>query len=179
MFDDRLATNEVVVSLETALKIEMAPELKVAEIVDQAVERLENTYSVKFDKSVFILVDESALTNDQLSLLLRDLLQALSRASFFTDLKLFHKNIGFNLVDINYIGYARENLLTALRYLQDDTMYAKHADEIVTPLYDALNNIGMCTVKRLFIILLMLHRLGISEGVAIIARILYMGGLII
>ena len=179
MIDETLSTSEVLVSLETALKVELAPDTRVVDLVEAAVNRLENTYNVEFNKDIFTLMEESILVSDQLSLLMRDIVSALSRLSLLTDLKLFHKNIAFNLADINYIGYDRNQLLTALRYLQDKDMYRKHADELMPPLYEALNNIGMCTAKRLFILLLMCHRIGVDEGVSCLARLLYIGGLVV
>ena len=98
--------------------------------------------------------------------------------SLYLQLKLFHKNMGITLADVNYLGYAKKNLLTSLKYLQDETQYKKHREAIVSSLSNTLNNISMCSVKRMFICLLVMDRLGISEGVAIMAELLYIGGLV-
>lgn len=179
MFDNMVSATSVLLGLEAALRIEMDPNKKTKENVNAAIERLENAYVVTFDRDVFSLIEESQLMSDKLSIFLRDVQQALYGLSFFTDLKLFHKNIPITLADTNYIGYAREQLLTALQYLQDENEYAKHADSIMAPLENSLDNVPMCSVKRLFISMLVLHRLGISEGVSCIARVLYIGGLVI
>ncbi len=178
MFDNLVSTNSVLLGLEAALRIEMDPNKKTKENVDAAIERLENAFAITFDKGVFDLMEENQLTSDKLTIFLRDVQQALCTLSFYTDLKLFHKNVPIALADTNYIGYAREQLLTALRYLQDEHEYKKHADAIIAPLENALDNTPMCNVKRLFTIMLVLHKLGIGEGVSCVARILYLGGLI-
>ncbi len=179
MFDNMVSANSVLLGLEAALRIEMDPMKKTKENVDSAIERLENAYVVTFDQDVFSLMNESQLMTDKLSIFLRDVQQALYALSFYTDLKLFHKNIPLTLADTNYIGYAREQLMTALQYLQDENEASKHADSIMTPLENALDNVPMCSVKRLFISMMVLHRLGIQEGVACVARVLYIGGLVI
>lgn len=179
MFDSMVSINSVLLGLEAALRIEMDPSKKTKENVDAAIERLENAYVVQFDRDVFSLIEESQLMSDKLTIFLRDIQQALCMLSFYTDLKLFHKNIPITLSDTNYLGYAREQLLTALRYLQDSDESKKHSESILVPLEHALDNISMCSVKRLFITLLVLNRLGIKEGVACVARVLYLGGLVI
>lgn len=179
MFDNIVSLNSVMLGLEAALRIEMDPNKKTKETVDAAIERLENAYVVTFDNDVFSLVEESQLMSDKLSIFLRDVQQALYSLSFYTELKLFHKNIPITLADTNYLGYARERLLTALQYLRDTDEYVKHADEIIESLGNALDNVPMCSVKRLCISMLTLHRLGIYEGVSCIATLLYTGGLVI
>ena len=62
--------------------------------------------------------------------------------------------------------------------MQDANAYAVKGKADLIPLSHQLNNIPMCMVKRLFVILLMLARLGVVEGVAIIAHLLYLGGLV-
>lgn len=179
MFDSMVSVNSVLLGLEAALRIEMDPSKKTKENVEAAIERLENAYVVQFDQDVFSLIEESQLMSDKLTIFLRDIQQALCMLSFYTDLKLYHKNIPITLSDTNYLGFAREQLLTALRYLQDSNEAAKHGESVMLPLENALDSVSMCSVKRLFIIMLVLNRLGIKEGVACVARVLYLGGLVI
>lgn len=179
MFDNIVSLNSVMLGLEAALRIEMDPNKKTKETVDAAIERLENAYVVTFDQDVFTLTEENQLMSDKLSIFLRDVRQALCGLAFFTELKLFHKNIPITLADTNYLGYARDRLLVALQYLRDVDEYDKHAGDIIESLTISLDNVPMCSVKRLCISLLTLHRLGIYEGVSCIATLLYTGGLVI
>ena len=179
MFDDTISVNSILTSLESTLSIEMSSDMKVSEILDASIARLENTYACTFDRDVYALQAESQLIADNISLLLKDVQQCLAMVSLYTNLKIYHMNMSITLSDCNYLGYAKEQLLTALKYLMSETEYKKHADEITTPLTTTLDNIAMCSVKRLFIVLLLLHRLGISEGVSIVAQLLYIGGLVV
>ena len=91
---------------------------------------------------------------------------------------MFHRNIGISLADVNYVGFAKATLLQSLKYLQDIDCYQKR-EAIIRPLTTALTNVEMCTIKRLFTILLVLERIGVSEGVCVIAQYLYLGGLVV
>lgn len=178
MFDAECSLNNILVSLESVLKLEIGPEMTVQNIVDTAIRNLENTNNFTLTSDLYTVQAENALSDDKISMLLRDMEAGLERLSFFVQLKLYHKNVPFTLADVNYLGYAKSKLLTALKYLQDiDEARARHA-EIVRPLYNTLDNISMCTVKRLFIIMLTFDRLGVIEGTAIVAQLLYMGGLV-
>ncbi len=179
MFDNNISFNSILTSLESTLSIEMMSNTSVADIIQAACDRLENTYACKLDKDVYTIQSENQLMADNIDRLLRDVQQCLSMLSFYLNLKLFHTNMGVTLADVNYLGYAKDELLTALKYLMYEREYKKYVDDIIPPLYNTLNNINMCSVKRLFISLLMLHRLGISEGVAVIAQFLYVGGLVV
>jgi len=179
MFDNTISFNNILTSLESTLSIEMSSDMTVAETLDAATKRLENTYACTFDKDVYALQSESQLIADNINLLLKDVQQCLAMLSFYTNLKLYHMNMGITLSDVNYLGYSKEQLLTALRYLMYENEYKKHSAEIITPLFNTLNNIPMCSVKRMFIILLMLNKLGITEGVSIMAQLLYLGGLVV
>lgn len=178
MFDAEVSLNSILVSFEGVLKIEYAPDQRVQDTIDKAIQHLENTYGTTFSKDIYSLQSENQLTADNLDLLLQDIKSCLEQCAFFIQLKLFHKNVPFTLSDVNYLGYAKSNLLTALRYLQDDGQAKLHSHEVIKPLYNTLDNISMCTPKRLFVVMLMMDRLGVTEGVALFAQLLYMGGLI-
>lgn len=179
MFDTDLSFNSILTSLESTLSIEMTSGATVADIIQDACNRLENTYACKLDKDIYTLQSESQLVASNLDLLLKDLQQCLAMLSFYLNLKLYHTNMGITLADVNYLGYNKERLLTDLKYLMYETEAKKHSEDIIPPLYDTLNQIAMCSVKRLFVSMLMLYRLGVYEGVAIVAQFLYVGGLVI
>ena len=50
---------------------------------------------------------------------------------------------------------------------------------LVPALVGALNNVEMSQIKRLFIVMLVMEKLGIYEGVAACAQLLYIGGLVL
>jgi hypothetical protein len=179
MLDNTIAFNKILVSLESALKIEASGELKVDETLDAAIDRLENTYACTFDRDVFSIQDENALMADKIDLLLKNVKQSLAELSLYINLKLYHKNLGISLADVNYLGYEKLQLITNLKYLQDEDLYKQNGDDITKSLSNTLNNTPMCSIKRLFIVLLMFHRLGIAEGVSIVAQLLYLGGLVV
>lgn len=178
MFDSEVSLNNILVSFEGVLKIEYAPDQRVQDTIDNAVRHLESTYGTTFSKDIYTLQSENQLTADNLNLLLQDIKACLDQCAFFIQLKLYHKNVPFTLADVNYLGYAKAKLLTALRYLQDDDESKLHGKEVTKPLYNTLDNISMCTPKRLFVVMLLLDRLGVCEGVALLAQLLYMGGLV-
>lgn len=178
MFDTEVSLSNILISFEGVLKIEYSTDMRVSDTIDKAIQRLENTYGTTLSKDIYTLQSENQLTADNLNLLLKDIKTCLEQLSFYTSLKLFHKNVPIALADVNYIGYSRTKLILVLKYLMDDRLYEKHSDDVLTPLYNALDNINMCTIKRLFVSALMLHRLGVKEGVMCLAQLLYLGGLV-
>ena len=177
MFNQDIAINELLVSIESVLLLEYRADQKVEDTLAAAIERLENTHALRLDRDVFTIMHESELMFNNLSVFMRNLKTALSALSFYTDLKLFHKDLPITLSSVNYLGMDRQELLNALRNLQDTSQYAKHANDIMPPIANALDQIPLCTVKRMLCIILLLHRLGVSEGVSVMARLLYIGGL--
>lgn len=178
MLDNDVSINQILVSLESTFKIEVTSESTVDRVVSSAIDKLENTYACTFDKDVFTLQAENQLTAENINLLLKDARQCLAMLSLYLQLKLFHKNLGITLADVNYLGYSKKELLTCLKYLQDETQYKKHGEAIINSLSNTLNNIPMCSVKRMFMCLIVMDRLGITEGVAIMAELLFTGGLV-
>ena len=179
MFDADISLTNILVSFEGTLKIEYGHEQKTKDIIEQSIARLENAYSMTFDRDVYTIQKESQLLADSINLLLRDVGQCMANMAMYTALKVYHKNLEITLADVNYLGYAREKLMANLSCLLDETMAEQYSADMVQPLYTALNNISICVIKRLFIILLMLYRLGIHEGVSIVAQLIYLGGLVV
>ena len=177
MFDSNVSLTQVLIGLEGTLCIEYSESLRVDEVLKDAIIRLEEKYGTTFDKDVYSLQEENQLSADKINQFLLNIKGGLEELAFFVSLKLYHKNLPITLAEVNYIGYSRQQLLVSLRYLQDVDEYKKHGKEIIVPLTNQLNNITACTVKRLFVVLLMLDKLGIVEGVSIVAQLLYLGGL--
>ena len=177
MLRDSISIDGILLSFENILKIEYK-ERETYRIIDNAVSALENAYKVTMDKDIYALQVENQLLGDNLSLLLKSITDCCRQMSFYTALCMFHRNIGISLADVNYVGFAKATLLQSLKYLQDIDCYQKR-EAIIRPLTTALTNVEMCTIKRLFTILLVLERIGISEGVCVIAQYLYLGGLVV
>lgn len=179
MLNDSISFNNILTSLEGTLMIEVTGDMRTDEIIQAAIQRIENAYVIELDRDVYSIQSESQLMASNVDGLLKNVQQCLAQLSLYINLKIYHADLGITLADVNYLGYAKEQLLTALKYLMFETEYKKHHDDIITPLYNTLNNISMCSVKRMFLILLMMDKLGITEGVAIMAQLLYLGGLVV
>ena len=177
---DNISLSDILSGIEGVLKIEYVNECTVEDTIKAAVNRLEDTYQLNLrDKDLATVQSESQLMADYVSELLKEIHSCLEQMSFYISLKLYHKNHALTLSDINYLGYSKSQLLTALKYLEFEDEYKGKREDLIKPITRALNNINMCTNKRIFVIMLMLERLGLYEGVSIYARLLYMGGLIV
>lgn len=178
MFDESLSFSNTLVSLEGTLGIEYEEADKVEDVITKALHRLEEKYGMPFDKDVYTIQSENQMSGTELTKFLNDLQSCLERFSFYIQLKLFHKNLAVTLAEANYLGYDKSRLLCALRYLQDEGVYTKHGKEAIEPLTHQLDQLPLSNIKRIFVCLLMLNKLGVTEGVAVLAQLLYMGGLI-
>ena len=175
MISDMLSMSSVLINLEQILKIEYN-EMSADRIILTAKNKLENAFQVKFNKSIYELQAENRLVADNLNVFLESVVDALKSMSLYIDNCMFNGKQPVDLADVNYLGFAKENLKVALRYLQNENTYNQR-EAIISPLKSAVGNIEPCTIKRLFIILLVLDDLGIYEGAAILAKILYLGGI--
>ena len=114
---------------------------------------------------------------ENLDKLIDNITVSLQRMSLQLSMILFTKKIPYSLSDVNYLGFARDNLLVSLKYLMDSDLYVKERSNIIQPILSAIDNIIICTVKRLFVCLLVLDDIGIYDGASILAHLLYLGGL--
>lgn len=175
MISDMISLPSILINFEQVLKIEYN-EMSTEKIIRSAKAKLENTFSVRFDKSVYDLQAENRLVADTLNMFLEQVVDALRNLSLYIDTCMFNGNVPINLADVNYLGFADAPLRTSLRYLQSTKTYVQR-DAIITPLRSAVSNIEPCDIKRLFLIMFMLDELGIYEGAAVVAQLLYLGGL--
>lgn len=176
MIADNLTLTHICTSFEGVLKLEYNDNMRTEECLDNAIKSLENAYAIKIDKDIYSLQAENSLVSQQLDQLLLSITECMKTTALYTTLAIFNHNIGISLADANYLGCARERLLTGLKYFQDKDLYPKRS-QIVSTISEALNTIAINHVKRLFMILLILERLGVSEGVAIVAQLLWLGGM--
>lgn len=177
MIADSLSLTHICTSFEGVLHLEFGETTRTSECLDNAVKALENDYNITIDKDIYSLQTENSLVSQQLDILLQSITECMKTATLYTALGMFHHNVSLSLAEANYLGFARDSLLAALKYFQDKDMYPKRKQYVET-IGDALNNVAICYTKRLFVIMLMLERLGVSEGVAIIAQLLFLGGIV-
>ena len=174
MLIDNISIDGILVSFENILKIEYK-ERETSKVINNAITSLENAYSVKLDKDLYTLQVENQLLGDNLSMLIASIKECCSQMALYTSLCMFNRCVGISLADVNYMGFAKVTLLQSLKYLQDKDCYHKR-DAFIRPMTLALSNVDMCTIKRLMTVMLVLERLGVSEGVGVIAQYLYLGG---
>ena len=177
MIKDMFSLKEILVSFEGTLRIEYSDDMSTKQTLEQAMTRLESAYEISLQNDLFTLQTENELIAEKVNMLLRDIVECAKQMSLYTSRCLFTKSVGFSVADVNYLGNDKVVLRTLLRYLQDvsETDKWKAALE---PIALTLDSIPICTVKRLFVILLILHRLGVYECVSVVAQYLYMGGIV-
>lgn len=177
MIIESLSLTQTITSLESVLKIEYSNEAKVDEIIKDAIKRLENANGITIDKDIYSLQAENQLATNVLDRFVLDVTECLKQLSLYICLQTFNHSVGFTLADVNYLGTARAKLLAGLKYLLDKNFYPRRAD-IINMIAGTLDSVPLNKIKRLFVALLLLEKLGITEGVAIVAQLLYMGGII-
>lgn len=177
MIVDNLSLTQVVTSIESVLKLEYSAEAKLQETMTAAIHRLEDTYGVTIDKDVYVLQAENQLGNNALSHFLEDVVSCLKQLSLYTCLNVYQHSFTFTLSDVNYLGVDREKLLMSLKFFQDIDLYEQRG-KVVVPISDAVDAIPLNIIKRMFVCMLLFEKLGIVEGVVLLAQLLYMGGIV-
>lgn len=177
MLSDQFSIDQILLSFESVLKIEYN-ERETYRVIQGAITKLENAQGITIDADLYTLQARNVLASDNIDMLLSQIADCLKSMSFYTDLVMFNRSIGISLADVNYLGFARDELITSLQYLQDKVLYEKR-EVLIAPITQAVSNIDMCTIKRLFVIMLVLEHLGVKEGVSVLARFLYLGGLVV
>lgn len=171
------ALNECIVSLENVLKLDYGTDRTVADVLTTAKQNIENTYGVEIgDKTIYEVQAENQLSAQNIELFLRDLTLALQQLALFTSVAIYDKQVPISLADVNYVGYASDQLITSLAYMMDKDLYATHHKEIVAPLTLSLDSVPLNSVKRLFTIVFMLDKLGVYDGASVVVQLLYLGG---
>lgn len=176
MIKDLLDIKSVLISFEGVLGIDYMDDISTKQTLDDALSRIEQTYDLVIDRDLFSMQTANNLIASKADILLHDITDCLKTMSLYKDICMFTKSVGISLADVNYLGNDKNVLCTLLRYLQDESEADKWKSAL-EPVIQTLDNVSICIVKRLFIIMIMLHKLGINEGVSIIAQYLYLGGL--
>lgn len=145
-----------------------------AELLDFSLNNLENKYQVDLSGG---LEKAYIASPDAISSFVSNLETALSKISLLSSNSIFEHKSYINLGDVRYLGYDKTQLLTALKYLTVEHT-AQETSNIINSLTTAVDKINHCDIKRLIILLLILDRLDVPEGVSIIAQYLYLGGIL-
>ncbi|MDR1523181.1 MAG: hypothetical protein LBS29_04455 [Endomicrobium sp.] len=175
MIYDLSNLQDILLSFENILRIEYS-ENDISRIMRSAKHKLENAYQVKLDKTVYEIQAQNQLVSDNIQVFIEQLFEAVKSMTAFTHIVMFTKVNKLSLADVNYLGFTAETLRAALKYLQDKQLYEKR-HSVIPAIRNAVNNIEMSQLKRLFVIMLVLEDLGLKEGVSAVAQYLYICGL--
>lgn len=169
-----ISLSDILLSFDNTLRIDY--NLKdVREIRAESVRQLENIFHIKIDKSLYEIQAEGSFVSKEIDSLLQQITENLKSMALLLSISTFDKQYGENLKEVKYLGYPRVTLMTTLKYLQDEKLYERR-DQFFESLIDGVNTVYMGTVKKLFIVMIILEKLGISEGVSVIANYIYLGG---
>ena len=176
MLSDNFKLDSVLVQFESILSIEYTKDKaqSFAEILAHSKSELESRYQCVLDKPVYTIQAENPLVAGNLAHLEQGLVNCMQQISTLVVLSMFTKNPHFKLADVSYLGFTSETLTLALKYFTDKIQYEKRST-LIPSLIDGVNRLEVGTVKRLFVIMLVLEDLGISEAVAACAQLLYEG----
>lgn len=177
MLTDLFTLQQCLLSFENALRIEYT-EAEVGKVIRAAKQNLENAYQCSLNKPIYTVQANNELVSENLNVLITEVAECLKQLTALTSIALYSKKPPINLADVNHLGFTAETLTTALKYLQDKVFYEKRGT-IIPAITSALNNVEISQIKRLFIIMLVMEDLGLAEGVAACAQLLYLGGMVL
>lgn len=173
---NNLDLSDIIIGFESVLKIEYRDaESDAGRILLSSRQKLENAFQIQINDNIYALQNET-MVRDSVQSFLAQVTECVKQMSLLTSISLFDRKFAVNLFEVNYLGFAKENMLNALKYLQDETLYEKR-DTFIPTLTRGVSRVEASRIKRLLIVMLMLEDLGIKEGVAIIASYLYMGAI--
>lgn len=171
MIRDTIVLPDILTALENQLRIEHT-EQDIGQLRLQTRQRIEASFGIQI--STRITEVSNGLVNDSITSFLAQLTESLKSLSLLMAISLYDKKYSETLADVNYLGFSKQSLLTSLKYLQDEKMYARRQD-FFPDLVRSIGKIDYSRIKRLLIIMVILEDLGVEEGVAIIAMYLYSG----
>lgn len=169
-----VSLTSIMLQFEAVLKIEY-DETETKRVVESAVRKLENAYGMRIDnKTLYELEAENIHLADNVQNLLQQVLECTKNLSFLFQCGMFQHAIPITLSTVKYLGLGKEALQSILRYFQNIDEYYLASNAVLQIMY-GLDGIDMNSVKRMFIIMLVLDKLGLKESVAIVAQYLYYG----
>lgn len=171
MLGDMVDLSTAVLAFETVLKIEYdEPDTK--KVIQNAIRKLETAYGMRIEgKTLYDLQSENINLADNIQNLLQQILECTKTVSFLFQNGMYHHSIPITLSSVKYLGLGKVALQTILRYFQNEDEYYLSKNTI-PQLVLGLDGVDMCTVKKIFIILLVLDQLGIAESVSVLAAVL-------
>lgn len=174
MLRGSISVTDILLSFSNTLRIDYNIS-DVRELVEKSISQLENILHTKITSDLYTLQAENKYVSKEIDMLLQQITENLKSMSLLTCISMYDKQYGNNLKDVKYLGYSREVLMSYLKYLQDEELY-KRRNEFFDAIVEGVNSIYNCPIKKFFIIMIILERLGIEEGVSIIANYIYLGG---
>lgn len=177
MLRDGLSMSSIILGLENVLHINYN-EPEINSIMYNSISSLESMYNVKFDTSIWELQVKTQFVSTSITELITQISEGLKSLALLTSISLYDKCFTETLQDVEYCGYGRERLLTYFKYLQDVDYY-NQKESFFASITNAMDKLPMCNTKKLLIIMLILDRLDIREGVSLIANHLYAGGVMV
>lgn len=173
----KVSINDCLVSLEGVLMLEYGDDITTAKMIQNAINALENRYGVTLNKSVYDIQNETQLSAQNLNKFITSVSTALQRLALYNHMCYFTKKVPYDLAEVNYLRYAREEMLSYLQYLLDEDLYNAEHEQIMAAFTTALDNINFNYVRRLFVVMLVLDKLGMYDGATVVAQSLYLGTL--
>lgn len=174
MLSNMVDLSTAVLAFETVLKIEY-DETDTKRVIQNAIRKLETSYGMRIEgKTLYALQSENINLADNIQNLLMQILECTKTVSFLFQNGMYHHSIPITLSSVKYLGLGKTALQTILRYFQNEDEYYL-SKNTVPQLVLGLDGVDMCTVKKMFIILLVLDQLGVTESVAVMAQYLYYG----
>lgn len=177
MLRDMLSMGSIILGFENTLRIDYS-EPEINSIIANSISSLESSYSLKFDASIWELQIRTQFTAVNINELITQIEDCLKSLALLTGISMYDKCFTETLQDVEYCGYDRERFLSHLKYLQDEDYYDKQ-DDFFPFIINAMDKVPMCTAKKLLVIMIILDKLEIREGVSIIANYLYAGGVMV
>lgn len=177
MFRDDISLSNVIYGFESTLRIDNSL-VEINKIITNSIAKLENAYAVKLDKPLYEVQLNQRFNNAAITELVGQIEECCKNFSAIVLLAMYDKVFGETLQSVSYLGFERTELLKALKYLQDNDYYEEHST-FFYKIVNAMDTIPVCMVKRLFVIMIILEKLDVREGVSMVANYLYSGGVMI
>lgn len=175
MIKESLNLPDILLGLENALKIEYN-EKDAEKIKFKSRQRLEAAFQVRIVGSIYETQATNRLVGDNLSLLLANVTENLKSLALLLSVAMFDRKLGMTVRDVNYLGFAKQDLQAALKYLQNEVLYESRTS-FFPRLTQQVSYVEMSSIKRLLVIMIVMEDLGIKEGVSLISQYLYLGSM--
>lgn len=170
-----LRLTDILVGLETVLGIDYT-KTESRQLINQSIRNIENSHNISLKGTVEDCLKDEILSEANALNFLVMLSERIKDLSLYLNSCMYNGYYGeCRLKAVNYLGFAEQSLLTALKYYQFKKL-AQYKENVQESILDALDCVELQEVKRLFIIMFVLDRIGVQEGASIIACLLYLGG---